>query len=258
MIGFKIDFGEKFEHLKNAPIVEAVVSIHARPERPLVEKELLRLLGAKLPDYPTFVSQNESSVTFQMTKDGPASPSGQSLSWKGVRFQSADNLHLAQFNKDGFVFSRLAPYAEWNQLSNEAFRLFAMFVEVARPREIQRIGLRFVNRFAMPPGENQFEQYIQPHPQPPLGLDLPFAGFFHQDSFAVPGLPYGINIGRTIQPPMPPHLLGVGLIIDADVFTSVPFEFDLERTKRHLADMRWLKNKVFFGSITKKAVELFK
>jgi uncharacterized protein (TIGR04255 family) len=258
MTGLKIDFNERFEHLKNAPIVEAVVSIHARPERQLEEKELLRLLGAKLPDYPTSVSQNESSVTFQMTKDGPAAPAGQILSWKGIRFQSADNLHLAQFNKDGFVFSRLAPYAEWDQLSSEALRLLAIYVEVAQPREIQRIGLRFVNRFAMPAGENEFEKYIRPHPESPVGLELPFAGFFHQDSFAVPGLPYGINIVRTIQQPMPPHLPGVGLIIDTDVFTSVPFEFDLERTKRHLAEMRWLKNKVFFGSITGKSVELFK
>jgi len=258
MTGFKIDFTEKFEHLKNAPIVEAVVSIHARPEKRLEEKELLAALKSKLPDYPTVVSQNESSVTFQLTGDGPAPAPGQNISWKGIRFQSADKLHLAQFNKDGFVFSRLAPYTEWNHLSNEAFRLFEIFVEVAKPREIQRLGLRFVNRFEMPPAETQFEQYIQPHPQPPVGLDLPFTGFFHQDSFAIPGHPYGINIVRTIQPPMPPLVLGVGLIIDTDVFTQMPFEFDLERTKHYLAEMRWLKNKVFFGSISEKSVELFK
>jgi uncharacterized protein (TIGR04255 family) len=257
MTGFKIDFAEKFQHLKNAPIAEAVISIHARPEKRLEEKELLSILKTKLPDYPSVASQNESSVTIQLTAEGTAPAAGQNISWKGVRLQSADKLHFAQFNRDGFVFSRLAPYTEWNQWSGEAFRLFSFFVEIARPREIQRLGLRFVNRFEMPPGENQFEQYIQPHPETPVGLDLPFSGFFHQDSYAVPGHPYGINLVRTIQPPMPPLVLGVNLIIDTDVFTLMPFEFDLERTKRHFDDMRWLKNKAFFGSITKKSVELF-
>jgi uncharacterized protein (TIGR04255 family) len=256
MTEFKIDFAEEFQHLKNAPVVEAIISIHARPERRLEEKELLNAIQSKLPDYPNIVSQNESSVTFQITNDA-APPAGQNVSWKGIRFQSADKLHYAQFNKDGFIFSRLSPYTEWNQLSAEAFRLFNIFVDVAKPREIQRLGLRFVNRFQMPPGENQFEQYIQPYPQTPVGLDLPFTGFFHQESFAIPGHPYGINLVRTIQPPMPPLVLGVGLIIDTDIFTLLPFEFDLGRTKHHLSEMRWLKNKVFFGSITQKTVELF-
>jgi hypothetical protein len=153
MTGFKIDFAEKFQHLKNAPIVEAVVSIHARPDKRLDEAELLSVLKSKLPDYPHAVSQNESSVTFQITEKGTAPAAGQNISWKGVLFQSADKLQIAQFNRDGFVFSRLSPYKEWDHLSSEAFRLFEMFVEVTRPREIQRLGLRFVNRFQMPPGE---------------------------------------------------------------------------------------------------------
>jgi hypothetical protein len=57
---------------------------------------------------------------------------------------------------------------------------------------------------------------------------------------------------------MPPLVLGVGLIIDTDVFTQIPFEFNLARTRQHLAEMRWLKNKVFFGSISQKTGELFK
>jgi uncharacterized protein (TIGR04255 family) len=56
---------------------------------------------------------------------------------------------------------------------------------------------------------------------------------------------------------MPPASPGAGLIIDSDVFTVAPFEFDIQRIKGHLTDMRWLKNKVFFGSITEKAIKLF-
>lgn len=258
MTGFKINLDEKFPHLNNAPIVEAVIGIHARAEKPLDEKTLIEFLKSKLPDYPGIFSHNENSVAFQIPPQGEAPSAAQNLIWKGARLQSNDGLQFAHFNREGFMLSRLFPYKDWDQLSSEAFRLFDIFIDIAKPKEIQRLGLRFVNRFQMPVGDNRFELYIQPHPEPPVGLDLPFSGFFQQDSFAVPDLSYGINLVRTIQPPMPPASPGIGLIIDSDVFTLKPFEFDLQRIRRHFTDMRWLKNRVFFGSITERSMELFR
>lgn len=83
-------------------------------------------------------------------------------------------------------------------------------------------------------------------------------GFFHHDTMAVPGHPYAVNVVRTIQLPQDPRTQGLGIILDRDVFTMRPFEISQELMNTRLAEMRWLKNKVFFGSVTQKALENFR
>jgi uncharacterized protein (TIGR04255 family) len=163
-----------------------------------------------------------------------------------------------QFSREGLFFSKLQPYQSWNQFSGDALRLWNIYAEVARPLEMQRIGLRFINKIQLPPRELDFEKYIQPHPVPPVGLEPSFLGFFHQDTLGVPDHPYAINIVRTIQPPPNPLTDGSGLIIDIDAFTTQSFENGLGVLEQRLAELRWLKNKAFFGSVTPAALQLFR
>ena len=180
------------------------------------------------------------------------------LGWKGLRFQSADKNYIAQFNRDGFVFSRLEPYQSWEQLYDEGLRLWRVYVELAQPVEFHRIGLRYINRIQLPPDVVQFEDYMEPAPVPPKNLSMPFHGFMHQDTLAVPEHPYAINVIRTIQPPPIQGIQGLSLILDIDAFTTQEFELDEAALERRLLEMRWLKNKVFFGSVTPKTLKLFR
>ena len=83
-------------------------------------------------------------------------------------------------------------------------------------------------------------------------------GFFHQDNLLVTGHPYVINIVKTVQPPQGAGSDGGGLILDIDVFTTEPFEERANAIDKRLAEMRWLKNKVFYSSLTREAVERLK
>ena len=47
----------------------------------------------------------------------------------------------------------------------EAMRLWELHVEVAKPTEVQRLGVRFINRITMAPQAARFDDYIQPHPE---------------------------------------------------------------------------------------------
>src|SRR5262249_26225924 len=122
----------------------------------------------------------------------------------------------------------------------------------------QRLGLRFINRIELPVGERNFEGFIMPHPVPPMMLNLPFQGFFQHEVFAVPGYPYTLTLVRTTSPPQDPQLKGLGLILDIDVSSVNTFALNDQELKRRLTEMRWLKNKAFFGSLTEKAVGMFR
>ncbi|MEI8194452.1 MAG: TIGR04255 family protein [Phycisphaerae bacterium] len=253
---FKIDLTEQFLHLSQAPIAEAVIDIRARAASGWEEAAIAKQLQEKLTDYPHSMSQRgiQGQVKFDVT--GPPEATTKDLGWMGIAMASADRRNVAEYRLDGFTFHRLPPYESWELLLAEAMRLWKVYVELARPTEIQRIGLRFINRLELPLQEFRFEDYIQPAPQPPQGLAFPFAGFFHHDTLAVPDYPYAMNIIRTIQLPQNAGQ-GVAVILDIDVGTIEPMEWSEGIIASRLAEMRWLKNKAFFGSVTPNTLEKY-
>lgn len=252
----KIDVTEQFELLPRAPIVEAVIQVHARPETSWEEKDILACLKPKLSEFEKSFSRNNMKHEVKLDAAHPPQVSAENLGWYGLLCKSKNQ--SVQFNRDGFVFSRLQPYQGWDQFFADAMRLWKIYLETARPMEMQRIGLRFINKIQLPPKEVDFEKYIQPYPEPPFDLDLPFLSFFHHDTLAVPGHPYAINIIRTIQPAINPQADGIGLIVDIDAFTTQSLEIKEGVLVERLAELRWLKNKTFFGSITPEAMGLFR
>lgn len=254
-----INIAEDFQHLTRAPIVEAVIDIRARPSVKLEEAALKRQLETKLGNYQFLDSLQHFEIRHEVSLQGdkPAAPIISEQGWKGLRFQSADKKNIAQFNRDGFIFSRLEPYQNWQQLHSEARSLWQKYIEIAQPIEIHRIGLRYVNRIQLPAEELRFENYLELPPATPKNLDVPFYGFLYQDTLAVPGHPYAINVIRTIQSPGGMDARGLSLILDIDAFTTQEFEWDETLLERLLPELRWLKNKVFFGSLTANAMKLF-
>lgn len=254
---FSINTTETFTRLSKAPIVEAVIEVRAQTELPWDESLITQQLKVKLPDYPNVKSQREFTHEVKVELGQKSESTIQDLGWKGLRCVSADELHVAQFNRDGFSFSRLQPYDSWEQFCSEGLRLWQLHFYFAKPTEVQRLGLRFINRMVLSAGDD-LEDYLQILPQKPTGLKgLPIRGFFHHEALGVPGYPYAINIRRTIQPADRPTAK-IGLILDIDVFTIQPFQHEGGIIERYLAEMRWLKNKVFYGNITPKAQEKFK
>jgi len=254
----KIDTAEEFPHLSNAPIVEAVIEIRARAEAPWDEPAILDHLKTQLPEYPSVLSQREFRHELKVGPGEPAQSKVQDLGLKGFRLESSDRRQIAQFNRDSFVLSRLSPYEGWDQFSEESVRLWEMYSGLAKPSEIQRLGLRFINRIALIPQHDTLDYYLVAPPQTSAELGFPFVAFLHRDSFAVPGHPYIVNIVKTIQPQQAPGSAGPALIFDIDVVSDQSFQLEESGLEQRANEMRWLKNKFFFGNITPRVLETFR
>ena len=59
---------------------------------------------------------------------------------------------MAQFRVDGFTFSKMVPYTSWEEVFAEALRLWRVYVQVASPRQVARIAVRYINRMRVPGG----------------------------------------------------------------------------------------------------------
>lgn len=250
-----INTDEKFPHLVSAPIVEAVIDLRAQSIEAFDEATARAYLEPRLEGYKFLDSQQELKHQIKIEAGSPPQQTITKI-WKGVRFQNSEGKNTASYNRDGFVLSRLAPYQHWDAFLDEAMWLWRIFQDMAKPEAISRIGLRFINRIELPPGDGDFERFIDPAPQSPRDMDLPFLGFLHQESLAVPDYPYAVNLIRTIQPPLGSG--GFAIIIDIDVFTHEVGVYRDDRIMEMLQEMRWLKNKTFFGSVTDVALEVFK
>lgn len=253
----KIDLSEPTPTcLSRAPIVEAVIDLRAKPTANWEPEELKALLKRELPDYPVVQTQRAFKTELKATAGKPPEQNLIDLGWSGLMLTSADKLQVVQFQKEGFAFSRLAPYKDWVTFSTEALRLWAIYVKVMKPQAIQRMGVRFIDRMLFPADGLKLKDYIFELPQPLESIGLVSRGFLYRDTLAVPDTEYIISIIRTIQPSegTPPKL---PVILDIDVFTNNPAELDGSLICHKLEEMRWLKNKTFYSIVTDKTKGLY-
>jgi len=253
----KIDFADQFPRLSRAPIAEAVIEMRARAEVQWEESTIRGRLTPLLPGYQKIESQSEFEHEMQFGPGQDTVQRHRDLGWRGLRCESADHLHIAQFNRDGFVFSRLRPYDHWEQFQCEAMRLWRIYQDLSSPSGIQRLGLRFINRIELPVDGPPPDDYLLMPSEVLAGMPLSRVGFFHRDVLAVQGYPYIVTIVRTVQPIQVTGNKGFGLLLDIDVFSTEPFDLRDDLLTQRLVEMRWLKNKAFFGSITQQALETF-
>ena len=253
---FKIDLGEIFEKLPKAPIVEAVIHWRAQPSQKLIPKTFLNQLRERLPDYPVVQPQHELEINHQMGPSGATL--SQSHAWQAFQFASVDQINVAQFGRNGLVVSRLAPYEHWELFREEALRLWQVYSDLAAPPEVQRLGVRYINLIPID-SIAQAGKLLAKLPAFPGTFELTLDQFTNQTKFEVPNKEYALNLIQTIQPAPPNAEHRLNLIVDIDVFTSsATVPNDESERNRMLAEMRWIKNKSFFGLFTKSAIEQFR
>ncbi len=248
-----IDLKEKFPHLDKAPIIEAVLEIRLVPSVKWDVTSLQNELKQRLPDFPKVDTLRKAKVQF-----APLGKLGNSafedFGCVGLKLHSNDNLHIVQFNKGAFVFSRLKPYANWEQFSQEALRLWAIYCELLKPSEIRRIGLRFINRISIKQPTLELSDYYKYPPASIEELNWPLTGYLHHDVMQVPETAYSVNVIKTVQ-----NVPGdIGLLLDIDVFMQSHFAYNELRIIECIEEMRWVKNKIFFSSLTENLIKELK
>ena len=244
-----IDLNETFQHLSKAPIVEAVLDIRVVLSVTWEETKFLSELKQRLQDFPKVEPLRQARYQIPIGKQN--NPTVEDLGCVGFKLHSSNKLHIAQFNKGAFVFSRLQPYENWEQFSAEALRLWGIYCELLKPKEVTRIGLRFINRIAIKQEKVELTDYYKYPPKPLEELNWALTDYLHHDVMQVPETPYRVNLIKTVQ-----NVPGeIGLILDIDVFTGDDFKYNELHLKRFLGEMRWVKNKIFFSSSTDKVIQ---
>jgi uncharacterized protein (TIGR04255 family) len=251
-----LDAVDESPHLPAAPIVEAVIQWRARAEKQWHSEELKRELSSRMPEYTECKPLHEIMIAARF-EGGDTARQNRSVQWTGFRLEWKDEHYVAQYSRDGLLFSRLRPYNNWESFAREARKNWRTYRDLADPSEVQRLGVRFINRVELV-DLAQLEAFLTQPPKCLHKLSLPVSGFLYQSSHEVPGYRFGVNVSRTIQPSNLPQNEGFGLILDIDAFTTKPLSCEDKAIDENLARLRVLKNKVFFSLLKPSVIKKFK
>lgn len=247
-------------HLDRAPIVEAIVDFRVKPRDGFDAKNLEPLRKAISPRYGNFQQKRmiKAEVGFRLEQGviAAAPPNAATDTLMGFRCESLDKHYVLQANVDGFTVSRLGPYDRWEALRDEARQLWDRYVEEVKPTSVVRTAVRYINRLELP-SPVDFDEYLTCGPKIPADLPQACAGFVGR--VVVPFGDDGIQIVITqALQPFDQESMKVPVLLDVDVFLERVFDVSDGAYWQTLEDLRVLKNRGFFGSITRKTVELYK
>jgi len=251
----------ELSRVPHPPIVEAIVDIDCelspgvnladleapardslRDKYPQLQKRLLKQLRIH--------KQDESAHEHEL-KDGEL---------ETLLLRSEDNRQLTQFRKTGYSFNRLAPYEGMDAYLAEIERTWKNYCAIAQPLRISKIGLRTINRIAMPLDSNgglNLDAYLKTGPRLPAveGRTLNFTGFLNQHQIVDQGSGHQVNLALAVEGKKENQLV---LLLDIDAFDLRPREaLDWSEISPVIQSLRNLKNELFFNILTEECLNLY-
>jgi uncharacterized protein (TIGR04255 family) len=261
-----------YEHLPHAPITEAILDVRVRSRPNLSAAEFRELTPQLKPELPVVGEMRHVTASFQF---GPGAipgssgttPASRSLApWPtaanlrqghgldGLLFKSQDGKDVAQFRVDGFSLNRLAPYQDWDHWFPRFKRLWAAYVQVARPVAAVRIAARCINQFPVQPG-TRLEDYLTAPPATPAGLPQNLRAFQFRTLVTDDAMP-GLSLGMVQALHLGPDGRTLQLVLDIDAFSVG--EFSLDNVLNGFEPLHELRNRAFFRSLTPATIARFR
>lgn len=245
----------------NSPIVEAIFDIKVELREEFQVNELLAFREKVEEKYPNNEPQMEFLGQFNFEVSLPIEIQSSS-SHVGFIFISDDEKKIAQVKLDGFTFSQLKPYQNWDDFYEEAYKLWQFYVEITEPKKINRFALRYINRILIPSSEQiNLKDYMRILPEIPDTFPVTILDYFlrivvaNQEDTNVRAI-INQTIPRSNQLDLEKD--SIPLILDIDVFQENDLTMDDTEIRNIFENkLRKFRNKIFEESITDKTRSLF-
>ncbi len=241
-------------HLNHAPIREALIDVQVA-EVSLAAVD--RVVGLVRNRFQKSAVLWQASLGLNFGVDGQNSTSAQQIRL-GTRLETDDGCHVLQLRTNGFTFSRLIPYMDWQQLRDEAADYWKYYADEARPAEVVRLAVRYINELHLPLPMVNLDDYLVASPKIPEGLPQALSSFIQRVIIAERTSSSTAIVTQAFEGSAAAPDSHVPIFLDIDVFRSVNISTtNLADIWPILAELRDFKNAIFFSHLTEKAVELF-
>jgi uncharacterized protein (TIGR04255 family) len=246
-----------YQTFTNAPITEALLDIQVTRQGAADFRALEPFCEAIAATYPNRRFRKEFRAQFSVSDEGDAVAASPEGGIVGYLLTSADGSQVAQARVNGFSFSRLKPYQDWDRFKSEASRLWDLYLNLTAPESIERIALRYINRLELPLPFGDFREYVRTAPDIAPGLPQSLSHFLMQLQIPSPEHDALAIVTETMEAPVGDESR-LPFILDIDTVRTGKLDPRDEALWDRFEKLHALKNEVFFQSITDKTKELFK
>ncbi len=245
---------EKPIHFDNPPISEALIDIRVALPKEVTLEQLAVFQEDIKVTFP--IRKEKYSGTFQIKTGAAPEVAATSNRLDGFLFHSNDNKKIVQARLDGFTFNKLRPYSDWETFSGEARLLWEHYRSIAKPTNVLRVGLRYINRIELPLPFIDFKEYVLTIPDIAPGMPNGLSGFFMQLAIPNNEINAHANIIETMENKFDKGTLP--FILDIDVFRDIILDPLSQEIWNIFDQLRGFKNQIFLSSLTDKTKGLFK
>jgi uncharacterized protein (TIGR04255 family) len=243
------------KYYKKSSITEALIDIQTSTSSEAAISNLKNIQQSIMSHYPVCEEIIEIQGQFEGGPNITATATA-SQAPIGYRFSSHDMKQIFQSRLNGFTFSRLAPYERWENFRNEARLLWDIYQAAIKPKKVNRVAVRYINKLDLPLPMNDFKDYLRTLPEVSPDLSQSLSDFFMQLQIPQPDFGGMLLLNEAIIPPSGDDL--VSMVLDIDLFCNVDFPGDGIAHWDLLEKFRARKNEIFEACITDKTRELLR
>jgi uncharacterized protein (TIGR04255 family) len=242
------------QYLSHAPITEALIDFRVvRSEKisPAVFDKLSERLAHDYPEHGPMQSV-ETMFGFQGGRVVAPEPREATI---GLMLRNPVAQSVAQFRVDGFTFNKLEPYTQWQLVFNEAMRLWREYVAIARPIQISRVAVRYINRLRLSTPIANLGEYLTAPPTVPEPAPQSLKEFFTRIVVQAEREELSAIITQALEPTVDPT--EVVVLLDIDAFSGIPLQADDPLIPEVFQLLRELKNRIFYASLTEELIRRY-
>lgn len=242
----------------NPPITEAVVDIKVAGKAGVTLASMDPAFAAWKAIYPKQepIYAFEAAASFNVGKDGPHSRADSRHAHVGEKFTSADGKYVLQARPNSFTLSRLHPYERWENLRDEARKLWQNYARYVQPDHATRVAVRYINKILLPVERAELSEYFHTYPSIANSPGEPMERYFVQMVSMYPSLGFKSIINQAGS--MDDGGTSVSVILDIDLYKEAKVSAAEADLWEVLEGLHAKENKIFEACITDKTRELFK
>ncbi len=236
--------------LKNAPITEAVIDLRLADSVSISVDDKDRLhdsVGAR--EFPIVEVQQDFVARFRSRVQSDPGEVDHAL----VGFHFRQESEVVQFRINGFTFSRLKPYTDWEHVVGNAMRGWSAYVDELGPiGNVSRVAVRYINHMTFKRGEFSLDEIFEAPLRGPDGVPSDVMQYELRTLHRVTE-----HRAVFVTQAMLPADGGFAVRLDIDAFEAGSFKSEEESLLPVLGELRELKNSVFFSTLTDKVIERY-
>jgi uncharacterized protein (TIGR04255 family) len=175
------------------------------------------------------------------------------------QFTAEDRLHLltrdektiVQVGTHFLAINRLKPYVSWPDFTEYVYEGLDTYLDIAKPRTVNRIGLRYINRIEFDVENVSLHQYFTIYPK--IGIESlnPIRAFTLNIESPYEGRRDMLRVQLSTQPEQ-------AVMFDMDYFLAVPGRVSIDNISSWIENAHNHVEAVFESTITDNLRETFK